>query len=81
MDAGIFADMQQHGKFDDADLLRRVNDGSFTAIITTVPLSDPERWRYFPWRWIKPMQQRYRPADSFEWKQRHVTYYIYRPAN
>jgi hypothetical protein len=80
IDANKFAHLQRDGKFDDADLLRRIGHGEFVAIISKTPLEASLRplWA-FPPRWLIPMRERYYLDSRYIMPERDSTLYVYRP--
>jgi hypothetical protein len=80
IDANKFAHLQHDGKFDDAELLRKIKQGEFVAIIAETPLEAPMRpiWG-FPSRWLIPMRERYYLDARYVTPERSCTFYVYRP--
>ncbi len=79
LDASLLGELQLHGRFDDADLRRKIAAGEFGAIITTEPFEATLLWRYFPSQWIEIMRHSYRLTDRIPLKSLDTTYYIYQP--
>ena len=80
VDANKFAHMQHDGKFNDTELLRRIENGEFAAIITRFPIDADLRpvWA-FPARWLMPMRHQYYLDAKYVVPERRTTIYVYRP--
>lgn len=80
VDANKFAHMQRDGKFDDTELLRRIENGEFAAIITRFRIDVDMRpvWA-FPARWLIPMRRQYYLDARYVLPERRITIYVYRP--
>ncbi|HVM61459.1 MAG TPA: hypothetical protein VMV72_11400 [Verrucomicrobiae bacterium] len=84
IDTSLFAHMQRIGRFDDTDLLRRIEQGELAAIISKTPLDDSRRpvWA-FPPRWLIPMRKRYHLDARYvvpePFSKSDDFYYVYRP--
>jgi hypothetical protein len=80
IDANKFAHMQHDGKFDDRELLRRIEKGDFAAVITRFPIDARLRPEWaFPPCWLAPMQRRYRLGATYPVPERDATFYLYVP--
>jgi hypothetical protein len=77
IDVAQFATMQRAGTFDDAEIVRRIAQGEFVAIVARVRLETPVAWR-FPGRWVEPMRKSY-ALDRVCAMSDGATYYVYRP--
>jgi hypothetical protein len=80
IDANKFAHLQRDGKFDDTELLRRIEKGGFSAIITRFRIDAALRptWA-FPPRWLAPMRRRYDLSATYVLPGRDQTFYVYVP--
>jgi hypothetical protein len=77
VDPSLFAELQRQGKFDDRELLRRIEAGEFAAIVLASPMNGSER--LFSERWIAAMRSRYSlSATHFIPDRRGLTWYVYR---
>jgi hypothetical protein len=79
-DANKFSHLQRDGKFDDAELVRKIRHGEFAAIITRFPIdAAPQPGRTFPRRWLDPMHLRYQLTGTYLAPEHGVTFYLYYP--
>ncbi len=68
------------GLFDDSDLVRRIADGRFDAIITSFPLEQKVPTRQFPARWLETANRRYVMERRCEGCGLGDAFYVYRAA-
>jgi hypothetical protein len=69
------------GLFDDSDLVRRIADGRFDAIIASLPLEEESPTRQFPSRWLATAKERYVMEKRCRLGEQGDVFYVYRPAN
>jgi hypothetical protein len=79
LQVGCFADLQADGKFDDADLLRRIETAQFKAIITRFPFDASVKDRSFSPRWIRAMRDTYELTSFHAIPHGGPTLYVYQP--
>lgn len=68
------------GLFNDSDLVRRIADGRFDAIITSFPLEQKVPTRQFPVRWLETATRRYVMERRCEGGGLDDALYVYRAA-
>ncbi|MGD1019193.1 MAG: hypothetical protein ABSA12_07720 [Verrucomicrobiia bacterium] len=66
------------GLFDDSDLVRRIADGRFDAIIASFPLEQKAPTRQFPARWLDAANRRYVLEQRCEGDGPGDAFYVYR---
>lgn len=79
MNASFFGELQSRGKFEDTELLRRLDAGEFMAVVTACPLRTQAGFRHLSPRWIEAIGRRYEPAEFLGSKSPEARSYIYRP--
>jgi len=78
-DPNYLRHLQGDGKFDDADLVNKIRQGGFAAIVTRFPIdAAAQPGRTFPRRWLEPMHVRYHLVETDPVPERGVTFYVYR---
>jgi hypothetical protein len=68
------------GLFDDSDLVQRIADGRFDAIIASFPLEQKAPTRQFPVRWLEAAKRRYVMEHRCEGDGVGEAFYVYRVA-
>jgi hypothetical protein len=66
MNTGNFGDMRRTGNFDASDIIYRIEEGKFAAIITSFPLENGRGSRNLPSEWIERARRKYRLSRYFE---------------
>ena len=67
------------GMFDDLELLQRIVDGRFDAIVASFPLENEAPTRQFPLRWREAARGRYVLEKRCVGSKPDDTFYVYRP--
>jgi len=80
LEVDVFAHFQQAGKFDDTELLRKIERREFVAVITKVPIDAAMRPRWaFSRRWLEPIRAGYELVRTYGAPEHTETRYLYRP--
>jgi len=72
--------LRETGRFDDAELLRRIAAGGFDAIVASLPLEGKTPTRQFPARWLEAATGHYVMEKRCGWGSHGDAFYLYRPA-
>jgi hypothetical protein len=69
------------GLFDDSEVVRRIADEGFDAIVASAPLQDESPERQFPSRWLAAANGRYVLEKSCIRDEPYAMFYVYRAAH
>jgi hypothetical protein len=73
--------LRDAGLFNDSDLVRRIADGRFDAIVASFPLEQKVPTRQFPVRWLETASRRYVMEQRCEGGGLGDAFYVYRAAH
>jgi hypothetical protein len=60
LNASLLSALRDAGRFDDSDIVRKIQDSAFATIVTTAPVEQTAGFRQFPPNWLTAIDARYR---------------------